>query len=130
MKTFPANLQTHAEGTVTSLTTCLQIELDNFEAVIDDITQADPGQVTVKYPHKLVTGNTVIMRDAGGMVEVNIPLLSSIQQLLQSVKTLLLILLTLQEAMLMKYSALLLLILLWFIVTPHTNQILVTPPAK
>ncbi len=71
MKTTSANLNTHLNGEVTTLVTCVKIILTKYQPRIVGITNANPGVVTTRWAHGLATGDVVRLVQVRGMIEVN-----------------------------------------------------------
>jgi hypothetical protein len=59
MKTTSAALNTHLNGEMTTLVTCVKIVLTKYQPRIIDITSADPTVITTRWAHGLATGDVV-----------------------------------------------------------------------
>ena len=71
VKSASAAFKTHLDGEVTTLCECWKIVIKKFQPKIVEISRANPGVVTTKWPHGFTTGRIVKLVDVQGMTEVN-----------------------------------------------------------
>lgn len=71
MKSLSAQLQAHLQGETTTLVTCAKIVLTKYPPRIVAVSQANPGVITTRWAHGLMTGDTVKIRNVRGMVQLN-----------------------------------------------------------
>ena len=73
MKTVSANLDLHLSRTVTTLTACWRLVLDQHHPEVTNVNQAtanDPTIVTTRFDHGLLDGQYVQMADMSGMAQL------------------------------------------------------------
>ena len=71
MKAASGALQTHIDGELTTLVTCVKIILAKYQPRIIAVSNASPGVITTRWAHGFVTGDTVKIRNVRGMTALN-----------------------------------------------------------
>lgn len=71
MKSASVALNNHLNGELHTLVTCVKLTLVKYQPQIIAITNANPGVVTARWAHGLITGDTVRLANVRGMTEVN-----------------------------------------------------------
>src|SRR3990172_5696317 len=71
VKSASAAFKTHLDGEFTTLCECWKVVIKKFQPKIVEISRANPGMVTTKWPHGFATGVIVKLVDAEGMTQVN-----------------------------------------------------------
>lgn len=70
-RSIGAALEAHYQSPVTTLAFCVHIILARWQPRIIDITKANPGVVTTRWNHGLVTGDSIKIVGVEGMTQVN-----------------------------------------------------------
>ncbi len=71
MKTVSVGLAAELESEFMTVTSCVKLVLMKYQPRITNITNGNPGIVTTRWAHGLITGDVVKLRMVRGMTEVN-----------------------------------------------------------